>query len=221
MRTLGFVAACLTRLFARRTWGRLRGDLASAQAKYGACVRGRLPGPVVAMLVAAEDPRFDRHRGVDPVGFVRAMVRLRLRRTLARGGTLELRLVRILLGPRGQGVVGTLRAIGLASLVETVVAKPHIPGVYLTVAYFGWEMDGIVQACRKLGFDLRRLTPLQSASVVARLRYPEPEVMSFKRAHRIAVRAQHVLRLAGRTGAATLTLVPGGATPAAQDERSA
>ena len=109
-------------------------------------------------------------------------LRLRLRRTLARGGTLELRLVRILLGPRGQGVVGTLRAIGLASLVETVVAKPHIPGVYLTVAYFGWEMDGIVQACRKLGFDLRRLTPLQSASVVARLRYPEPEVMSFKRA---------------------------------------
>ena len=51
---------------------------------------------------------------------------------------------------------------------------------------------------RKLGFDLRRLTPLQSASVVARLRYPEPEVMSFKRAHRIAVRAQQILQLQGR-----------------------
>jgi penicillin-binding protein 1A len=220
MRTVGGLAAMAARILLGRTWAGLRSDLVSAYLKFNATVRGRLPPSMVATLVAAEDPRFDRHRGIDPIGFLRAIWRLRLGHALARGGTLEHRLVRILLGPRGRGTAGTMRALALAALVETVIPKVHIPGVYLTVAYFGWGMDGIHQACRRLGFDLRRLTPLQAASIVARLRYPEPEVMSFKRAHRIAVRAQRVLRLAGQPGATLSTVQEAAARPEA-DERSA
>ncbi len=201
MRLIGSVASVLATLVAGRVWRGLRLHLATAYGRYCASVRSRLPASLVGTLIAAEDPRFHRHRGIDPIGFVRAIWRLRLARTLLRGGTIEHRLVRLLAARYAPGRVGTVRTILLAALVDTVVPKAEIPGLYLSVAHFGWEMDGVQQACRRLGFDLARLTPLQTAAIVARLRYPEPEVVSFKRAHRIAVRAQHVLRIAARQAA--------------------
>jgi penicillin-binding protein 1A len=191
---MGLVASVLV----RRAWAGVRSDLALALARYRASIRPRLPPMLVSTLVVAEDPRFFRHGGVDPLGLVLALWKMRLRRTLIRGGTLELRLVRILLGRGARGPAGIVRAILLSALVHRVVPKAEVPGVYLSVAYFGTQMDGVLQACRRLGFDLPHLTPLQAAAIVARLRYPEPDAVSFRRARRIAVRAQHVLRLAAR-----------------------
>jgi penicillin-binding protein 1A len=200
MRLIGGATSLLARILARRAWLRLRGELAVAYRQYRASGRGRLPPLLVTTLLAAEDPRFRVHRGIDLLGFVRAIWKLRLRRTLLRGGTLESRLVRVFTArwQREPGLRDAVRAIVLSGLVETVVPKPEIPAVYLTFASFGWQMEGALQACRRLGFDPGALTPLQAASIVARLRYPEPEVVSFRRARRIAVRAQHVLRLAMR-----------------------
>ena len=83
----------------------------------------------------------------------------------------------------------------LASLVGRVIPKADVAGVYLFVAYFGWRMNGIREACSRLGFNVATVTPLQAVSVVARLRYPEQPTMSDERALQIATRARRILRL--------------------------
>lgn len=196
MRLVGTVGGLAARVVARRAWRRLRGDLAAAHARYGVWVRPRLAQTIIATLIAAEDPRFRRHAGIDGGRLARALWRGRLRRALTRGTTLEHRLVRIMLRQEGQTFAGLVRSVLLAALVGRVVPKDEVPGVYLTVASFGAGMEGIQRACRRLGFELTRLTPLQTAAVLARLRYPEPPVLTPRRAQQIADRAERLLALA-------------------------
>ena len=99
-----------------------------------------------------------------------------------------------------------MREILLASLVGRVIPKADVAGAYLFVAFFGWRMNGIREACSRLGFNVASLTPLQAAAVVARLRYPEQPTMSDDRAHQIAMRARRILRLVEGEG------VPAGGT---------
>jgi penicillin-binding protein 1C len=200
MRVVGTVCGLVARVVARRAWRRLRGDLAAAYARYCAWVRPQLGAAIVATLVAAEDRRFRRHAGIDAGRLLRALWRGRLRRALSRGTTLEHRLVRIMLRQDGQTFAGLVRSVLLATLVGRVVPKDEVPGVYLTVASFGAGMEGIQRACRRLGFELARLTPLQTAAVLARLRYPEPPVVTPRRAQQIADRAERLLALATPPG---------------------
>jgi penicillin-binding protein 1A len=197
MHAVGRVGAFVALVVARRQWREIRGDLAAAHGRYATWVRPRLSPVTVAALVAAEDPRFHRHGGIDAVRLGRALWRGGLRRALERGTTLEHRLVRIVAGRGDRRLTSLARSMLLAGLVRRVVPKADVPGVYLTVASFGAGMDGIQRACRRLGFELGGLTPLQTASVLARLRYPEPPILSPRRARRIAARAERVLALAG------------------------
>jgi penicillin-binding protein 1A len=197
MHAVGRVGALVGLVVARRQWREIRGDLAAAHGRYTTWVRPRLSPVTVAALVAAEDPRFHRHGGIDAARLGRALWRGGLRRALERGTTLEHRLVRILAGRGDRRLTSLARSVLLAGLVRRVVPKDDVPGVYLTVASFGAGMDGIQRACRRLGFELGGLTLLQTASVLARLRYPEPPILSPRRARRIAARAERVLELAG------------------------
>jgi penicillin-binding protein 1A len=150
---------------------------------------------LIATLVAAEDRGFVRHAGVELVPSLWMLSRLAAARRPGRRASLEQRLVRILLGRPPRRVGAGVREILLASLVGRVIPKEDVAGAYLFVAYFGWRMNGIREACGRLGFNVATLTPLQAASVVARLRYPEQPTMSDERARQIATRARRILRL--------------------------
>jgi len=85
------------------------------------------------------------------------------------------------------------REMLLACLVADIVPKADIPGLYLSVAYYGWRMNGLAEACERLGMDLNLLTEAQAARLVASLKYPEPRFASSARMRKLQVRATYIL----------------------------
>ncbi len=71
--------------------------------------------------------------------------------------------------------------------------RDEILKIYLLVAYFGWNMHGIEQTCKKLNLKIDKLNDHQSASVIARLKYPEPRFFDNNKSKLISLRANHIL----------------------------
>jgi len=128
---------------------------------------------VVDALIAAEDHRFDGHRGVDPLAVLRAgVVDLRAGAPVQGGSTLTQQTVRLLVerppGLRGK-VVEAWRAVRL----EQQLSKEQILTWYLNRAYFGhraWR----VEAAARTYFDESPagLSLAEAATLVGLL--PEP-----------------------------------------------
>lgn len=193
MRLFGKAISGIAKLILGHAWRNLARDLGLVYARYCVSVRSQIPAILVTTLIAAEDHRFYRHYGVDPIAIARAIWRLTVRRTWDGGSTIEQQLVRTVTGRYERRLRRKVREVLLASLVRRLIPKSEIPGVYLCVAYFGWRMNGIQAACRRLGFELIKITPHQAASIVARLKYPEPKFPSSERAQQIFVRRRHIL----------------------------
>jgi membrane peptidoglycan carboxypeptidase len=148
-------------------------------------------------LIAAEDWRFFSHGGVDFRALARAAYRNAALRVREGGSTIEQQLVRQITGRRERTVARKVREILIACLVERVIPKIDIPGVYLSVAHFGWQMTGLHQACRRLGVDSAAPTYREAASLMARLKYPEPRIASSDRSLQIVRRVEYILRRCG------------------------
>jgi hypothetical protein len=56
-------------------------------------------------------------------------------------------------------------------------------------------MNGLTEACKRLDVTDNTLTPLDTAKLVARLKYPEPRILSAQRHEQIDGRARYLLRL--------------------------
>ena len=218
MKTFGRCVSVVAALTMGGRFRRLRTDLVSVYSAYRASLRSRIPDLLITTLVAAEDRGFARHAGVELVPSLWMLSRLAAARRPGRRASLEQRLVRILLGRPPRRVGAGLREILLASLVGRVIPKADVAGAYLFVAYFGWRMNGLREACARLGFNVASLTPLQAASVVARLRYPEQPTMSDERARQIATRARRILRLVEGEGGGRA--VGGTVSPAGAERRA-
>ena len=81
----------------------------------------------------------------------------------------------------------------LAMLVTRHVPRDELPALYLSVGYYGWGMNGFVQACRRLRIDPKYCSLQESASVVARLKYPEPRSCTAGRRLQIAGRSEYLM----------------------------
>lgn len=198
MRLFGRALSILARLILRGAWRQLGRDLELTYARYCATVRSQIPPIVIATLIVAEDHRFYTHGGVDPIAIGRALWHRATGRKLNGASTIEQQLVRTLTGRYERSVRRKVREIMLATLVHCRIPKSEITGLYLSLAYFGWRMNGIQQACRRLQIELSSATARQAASIVARLKYPEPKEPSPRRARQIAVRTDYVLRVMAR-----------------------
>lgn len=145
-------------------------------------------------LIAGEDHRFWMHLGVDPIGLVRAIWRTKICGKREGGSTIAMQLVRTLINNYDLSIIRKLKEIYLAVRLTSKYDKKDILRMYLTVAYFGWNMHGIKQACARLGFDEQYLTEYDAASLVARLKYPEPKHHSSEKKLKIHLRANHILK---------------------------
>ncbi len=110
----------------------------------------RIPSHALLTLVASEDARFFAHRGVDPVGIVRAVwLNLRADGTRYGGSTLTMQLVRMV---HSEGKPRTLprklREAVLALRLERALDKRAILEQYLNRAPFGNGAYGIEAAAR-------------------------------------------------------------------------
>lgn len=142
-------------------------------------------------LVVAEDRRFYQHAGVDSRGLFRAIsVFIRIR-SVQGASTITQQLVRVLTHDYRRKVARKLKEMCLACAIDRKVSKAEQAALYLRVGYFGWQMNGLVQASRRL----RCRSPLSAAAaaaVVARLRYPEPHNPNARQRERIERRAKYI-----------------------------
>lgn len=151
---------------------------------------------LVAMLIAAEDHRYGMHPGVDPVSICRAVWRSIFCRKREGGSTIAMQLVRVITGRYEKTVGRKFAEIVLAVRLTSLVHSADLPRFYLVVAYYGWRMNGLAQAAQRLGMNPSEISQVEAASIVARLKYPEPKMPDERRLARIRTRTTHILRRA-------------------------
>ena len=123
----------------------------------------------IEMLVAYEDRRFWSHPGVDMRAFARAAYqRVTTGRVISGGSTLTMQVARLLEDSGTGAWAGKLRQIRLALALERQLTKQEILTLYLHLAPYGGNLEGVRAATLTwFGTEPGRLTAAQSALLVA------------------------------------------------------
>lgn len=111
------------------------------------------------------------------------------------GSTIAQQLARIATGRFERSLLRKFREIRLAVRITKEFSRSHLPAIYLVVAYYGWRMNGLQQAYRRLEYSPESLSAIQAAGLIARLKYPEPRRSPTRREQQIARRTRHILGL--------------------------
>ena len=129
----------------------------------------------LAMLIAYEDKRFRDHAGVDPLSLSRALVQAVWNgRVISGGSTLTMQVARLLEDGTTGEVDGKLRQMRVALALERRLTKDQILQLYLHLAPFGGNLEGVRAASISyFGKEPRRLTPAEAALLVAIPQAPE------------------------------------------------
>jgi len=129
----------------------------------------------VETLIAYEDRRFRDHRGVDVRALFRAAWQLvRHGRPVSGASTLTMQVARLLSGDPTRSVAGKLQQILTALALERALSKDQILDLYLTLAPYGGNVEGVRAASLAyFGKEPRRLTPAEAALLVALPQAPE------------------------------------------------
>lgn len=127
------------------------------------------------MLFAFEDSRFYSHHGVDPHAIVRAVGQaLRHGRIVSGGSTLTMQVARLLDGKHEKTASGKLRQMARAIRLERRLSKYEILKLYLRLAPFGGNLEGVRAATLAyFGKEPRRLSLGEAALLVALPQSPE------------------------------------------------
>ena len=142
---------------------RLPAELKDVDARY------------VAMLTAFEDRRFRWHPGVDPIAVARAIKQFAMHGRLVSGGsTLTMQVARLLERKHERTGIGKLRQMVRAVQLEARLSKDEILRLYLRLAPFGGNLEGVRAASLAyFGKEPRRLSPGEAALLVALPQSPE------------------------------------------------
>ena len=127
------------------------------------------------LLLGYEDQRFRAHHGVDLLALLRAAGQFaRNGRIVSGGSTLTMQVAR-LLEPRSERSLGAkLRQIVRAIEIERQLSKDEVLGLYLGLAPYGGNLEGIRAASLAyFGHEPRRLTLGEAALLVALPQSPE------------------------------------------------
>lgn len=135
----------------------------------------RVDGRFLAMLLAQEDRRFFSHGGVDArAGLRAAWQAVRAGRVVSGASTLTMQTARLLDGGGTGRWGGKLRQVRLALALERRASKADILALYLTLAPYGGNIEGVRAASLAwFGKEPGRLTPAEAALLVALPQAPE------------------------------------------------
>src|SRR5215216_2209696 len=160
---------------ARRALTALAGGLTLSAASMAAWVHTLGPAPLGEALVAYEDKRFRQHHGVDPWALGRAAWQLATSgRVVSGGSTLTMQVAR-LLEPRAERSVGAkLRQMVRAVQIERALSKDEILQLYLNLAPFGGNLEGVRAATiAYFGKEPKRLSLAEAALLASLPQSPE------------------------------------------------
>ncbi|MEO6300966.1 MAG: penicillin-binding protein 1C, partial [Paracoccaceae bacterium] len=144
----------------------------------------------IKLLLSYEDKRFYDHNGVDPRALLRAAWQTVINGHVTSGAsTLTMQVARLLEDSGTGHVEGKLRQIRVALALERHLTKDQILSLYLYLAPYGGNIEGIRAASLTyFGKEPRRLTPAQTALLVA---IPQsPETRRPDRASAVAIAAR-------------------------------
>ncbi|MBV9564039.1 MAG: penicillin-binding protein 1C, partial [Bradyrhizobium sp.] len=127
------------------------------------------------LLFAYEDQRFYAHGGVDPLALMRAAWQLASRGHIVSGGsTITMQLARLMEPRRERSFHAKLRQIVRAIELERRLDKDQILNLYLALAPYGGNLEGIRAASiAYFGKEPKRLTLSEAALLVALPQSPE------------------------------------------------
>lgn len=158
----------------------------------------------LAMLLAYEDKRFNHHVGVDPMAMARAAALLAGNgRVVSGGSTLTMQVARLVEPRPERNLAAKLRQAAQAVQLERRFKKKDILGLYLSLAPFGGNIEGIRAASfAYFGKEPKRLSVAEAALLVA---LPQsPELRRPDRSTQKAVKARaRVLERAEKAGLIT------------------
>jgi penicillin-binding protein 1C len=127
------------------------------------------------LLLTYEDRRFREHGGVDPLALGRAALQLVTNGHIVSGGsTITMQLARLMEPRRERSVSAKLRQMVRAVEIERQLSKDQILDLYLALAPFGGNLEGVRAASiAYFGKEPKRLSLAESALLVALPQSPE------------------------------------------------
>ena len=127
------------------------------------------------LLFAYEDKRFHSHHGIDPLALSRAALQLSSRGRIVSGGsTITMQLARLMEPRRERSVYAKLRQMVRAVEIERQLTKDQILNLYLALAPYGGNLEGIRAASiAYFGKEPKRLSLAEAALLVALPQSPE------------------------------------------------
>jgi penicillin-binding protein 1C len=127
------------------------------------------------LLLGYEDRRFYSHAGVDPLALGRAAFQLVTRGHIVSGGsTITMQLARLMEPRQERSVYAKLRQMVRAVEIERQLTKDQILNLYLTLAPYGGNLEGIRAASiAYFGKEPKRLSLAEAALLVALPQSPE------------------------------------------------
>lgn len=161
-------------------------NLVSLAAKH------RISSSTMDALIVAEDHRFWYHPGVDIIALIRAIWKTIVVGKCEGGSTVAMQYVRVITGNYEKTLERKTLEIALAIKATSLIPKEDILKCYLMVAYYGWKMDGLQQACDRMKLNMSDLNPSDAASIVARIKYPEPRYAKQSRKIEILHRIRYI-----------------------------
>lgn len=124
----------------------------------------------LTLLKTYEDKRFDTHWGVDPVAMLRAVLQLvgAGGHIVSGGSTLTMQVARLLEPPKSRGIGIKLFQMARALQLEERYSKDQILSIYLTLAPFGGNLEGVRAASLSyFGKEPRSIDLSEAALLVA------------------------------------------------------
>lgn len=130
----------------------------------------------IDMLIAYEDRRFEDHQGIDWLSMFRAAAQFvgAGGRIVSGGSTLTMQVARLIEQEPTRNLAGKIRQLVHADVLERELSKDEILTLYLTLAPYGGNIEGIRAATLAyFGKEPARLTTAEAALLVAIPQSPE------------------------------------------------
>jgi membrane peptidoglycan carboxypeptidase len=143
------------------------------------------------LILALEDKRFRRHRGVDWIALIRATMRYVTGDPKGGASTIDMQLVRTITDRRERSLRRKMREIVLALVLRRRLGADHVLAWYLSVAYCGVGATGIEQAAVALfGRRSGDCSMEQKAALASLLLHPIPGRRGFHWWRRVVRRSR-------------------------------